>query len=297
MRRLPLIALVTLSGCWPYIPGRYADYVEDTSVEGDTDTDTDTDVEPSGVQLIGEVRHDLYVGDYWDLGGADPYTGLAWWGLLSTPQSAYSRIAAYHATGTGCVKNPDYSGVIATLAAGGAGSSTIVTAGGHTESLPWESSYRMYMGMTRAFSGNVELGIRSTSHSSDTWAVSKWTVVPSPVLFSGPTLDGTQPEYSEVADLSWTWSSASPHGVDYVRLTATQADSSGTVVETVSCLVDVSTKRVAIPAAQWSDPGSASYWLIELAVISETQSTITGHTGVESLGWGVHNTVGALFNL
>lgn len=86
MRTLPVLLLLT--GCWPYLPGPYDDYVGETDVDTDIDRDTrapdddtddvdteepDTDAVSDEIVVIGWVESQVLRGSYWGVADGTPW--------------------------------------------------------------------------------------------------------------------------------------------------------------------------------------------------------------------------------
>jgi hypothetical protein len=266
---LPLFAL--LSGCWPYLPGSYDDYVDDSD---DTDSGEPGDAFGPNDALIGSLNWTVYRGGYWDgpVDGQVDSTSL-WFGVSAVAEPNYT--GQWGITGS-CTDTEDLTfpwnnrrdvGTEDVSLAGSAGTFALpwdpdsLTWGGtltNPVNLVTGSSYTLAAFDTSA-GGVVELDFRTPPNRSLTY--------PDIGASSIPPWDPTQP-------FVWT-----TNGQADVVLVVSLVDDSLEVIEQTVCPVDGSRGNFRLPSGALTRLSSAVGAYVDFITVREADPDPFGANG------------------
>ena len=258
LRTLPILAL--LSGCWPLIPGKWADY----------------DV-PAETQIVGEFNYYQKLGGYWDDTTAE---GDVAWGWLDTPQVGLQAVQPR----PGCeLVAPDEPGDPLDFIDIGASEARMRSSLGTIE-LEFEAPQNRFAD-TALTADDVAAGASWTLDNVDsdegTFFVSTFVVMPPRFAFEGFLLDGDIPDQVQREDYDVTWQPES--GAEWVLLKL-QIERGGSVVETARCYAEARDGAVTVPMDVWTQMDTAEGMYVDLGSSHETASKIEGVYGASRIG-------------
>ncbi len=237
MQRLVLLAVLALSGCWPYISEPW-----------------DVDYLPEDVQLIGLISYDDFQGDYW---AEDPMNGgLAWWGWLDEPTTAYTAVDIIMAQ-EGCTQVMPNNDVIIDLMADLGGPEQAVLEAPDIElELDWSASENVYIeGFLKnrwAAGATYALPPLQTGAADELESVQLFSTPPKLDLQSPYDFDQAQFPTGRAKDLVFSWDPAKGDADDWFVLEAQALDADQNLLEIVRCTVPFSRGEVAMDTGEFT---------------------------------------------
>jgi hypothetical protein len=277
-RSFALLALLSLAGCWPRIPGSWDDYAT-----------------PEETQIIGMYSWYEYQGAYWS---DDTDYGVGWFAWLQEPDPDVTAMTLFHTSTAGCMKGTvDIDWLTARFADAGAGQAQLEHDGERVD-LPWDGELNVF------FSDALEKEDVVQDTPYDLVALplmgkpaysEGFVMVPPALAMEGPEIDGEVPATVNPEDLAWTWSPAEAQNQKIV-VEAFLVDDANDTLESVVCIADGSDGSIAVTPTFWDDLDQGDGWYVFLQNYRESHTRI--ETELEGVGSarmaGVRGKVGFL---
>ncbi len=259
MSRLSPLFVLLLSGCWPMIPGKWADY----------------DV-PDETQIVGSFNYFQPLGGYW---GDPTPNGAVAWGWLDTPQVGLQAVEPR----VGCeVVDPADAGDPLDFVDIGATDARMRSSLG-TIDLAFSADAKLFYNqdLTEDDAGaGVSWTLDNIDSDEGTFHVQTFVVMPPRLAFGGFSLEGDVPDSIARADYPVTWQ-AEP-GADWVVLQL-QLETSQSITETALCYAEVGDGAITVPQSIWSKMDTADGMYVYLGSSHETATKIEGVYGASRM--------------
>ncbi len=248
---LALLALALCGGCYPYIPGRWADYWL-----------------PDTVRVVGAAVHEERMGGYW----SDPAPrGEIWWGWFDESQPGADALSMLSSDGPGCSRGEPDEAILTSLL-GDPGAAAAVLRGPATFELDFDSgSMRFEADADDLPSGSYTLDPVLSDEAGILEAEPLFSV-PGLVALEGPELGGVDPSVVSLDGLDFAWD-AGAAVADWVHIEVrlSSLESSGYVpYEWATCLVPFSDGSVSFGPALWGDTARADAVYVIASTVDES---------------------------